>query len=175
MHHEITQPMDRRKPVGIFVCSLFEMFLPGMEWFRDVIFYTIKQCPQHRFYILTKFPQNIDRPMPDNVWLGVSITGPKDLWRADALRIKARAKLMFISMEPLLEQFTLADIETLKWIDWVILGRLTQHGKKYDPSCIYLTALAHALGYTNKTPIFMKDNLRSIWGSDLIQEMPEGK
>lgn len=173
---------NAKKPRGIFLCSTFELFHPitaektifdkRTTW-RDAIFTTIKDSPQHRFYILTKFPQNIDRPMPANVFLGVSVTGPMDLWRVDALK-SAKANLKFISMEPMLENLTITDAEMMKFADWVILGKLTQHGKRYDPCSTYLACLVHALSVKNKTPIFMKDNLRSIWGEgNLIQELPK--
>jgi len=170
----------------IFVCSTFELFHPitntllfplteGSDMtYRDMVFSIIKDNPQHTFQILTKFPQNIDRPMPSNVWLGVSITEPKEM----APRIKnlyqARAKLKFISFEPLL-----GDVGQFRFqgylggkADWIIVGRLTGHGHVFDPKDYWVESiLYHAKAFN--TPVFLKNNLKEIWGEPLIQEMPE--
>jgi len=122
----------------IFVCSTFELFHPMVkEKWRDEIFQIIKCNPQYTFQILTKLPQNIDRPMPDNVWLGLTITGEEDETDAErfyALVDKAKAKVKFISFEPLLGDIDEEILSELCHIHWVIIGRLTGYGKKHDPS-----------------------------------------
>ncbi len=87
-----------KKPSKIFLCSTHELFgdwIPK-DW-RDEIFETIEACPQHIFQILTKMPENIDRPMPDNVWLGVSVTNRNDVTAKIPLLFGADAKIHFIS------------------------------------------------------------------------------
>lgn len=171
---ELEQPIKRKKPTKIFVCSTFELFHPCTKSIRDAIFKTIESCPQHTFQILTKFPENIDRPMPDNVWLGVSITNPRELPKVGALN-RAKAELKFISFEPLLESID-PRWGLLRSIKWVIIGRLTGHGKKYDPTEIQLNTMFTRIRATVwSPPIFLKDNLKSIWGENLIQEMPGEK
>ena len=156
------------KPKKIFVCSTIELFHPKIQKeFRDVIFKTISSCPQDTFQILTKFPQNIDRPMPDNVWLGVSITNNMNLWRWPYINENIKAKIKFVSHEPILGEMLLFP----KHCDWFILGRLTGHGKKYDPKPEYITEILR-WGREKGIPIFMKNNLKEIWGSNLIQEWP---
>lgn len=142
-----------------------------MSVVRNRIFETIESCPHHRFYILTKFPENIDRPMPHNVWLGITITGRDDLWRINYLG-KAKAKLKFISFEPLLD-FALNRFYRFNWFDWVIVGRLTGYGRKYDPKKFWLRSIFYECKDFKGIPIFLKDNLKGIWGESLIQEMPE--
>ena len=164
------------KPRKIFVCSTIEMFHPEIpKKYRDEVFHMIESCPQDTFQILTKLPENIDRKMPDNVWLGVTVTGePREMDR-DKLDffgdIKARIK--FISYEPILGY---VPFETTDEFDWLILGRLTGYGKKFDHR-VYsnmdfieeLVKISQAEG----TKIFMKDNLKEIWCGKLIQEFPE--
>lgn len=171
---ELRAPMKRKKPAGIFVCSTFELFFHKYSFFRSEIFRTIGACPQHRFYILTKFPQNIDGPLPYNVWLGISITGntTEDFDRAVSFGLKKRrAKIQFVSYEPLLGR----PIQNIPNADWIIIGKLTKHGKEFDPKRevireLYLNAKA------NNRKVFMKNNLKSIWGRPgLIQEMPGDK
>ena len=174
--HRLDKIQKRKKSAGIFMCSTFEIFHPvtntSVPWnpyttWRDVIFRTMANCPQHRFYILTKYPQNIDRPMPDNVYLGVSITKNEDIWRRNRL-VTSNAKIKFISFEPLLEDL---DFYLYQKIDWIIIGRLTQHGYKHDPKLRWITKIVrNCADYGVK--VFLKDNLKPIWGNNLIQQLP---
>ena len=155
----------------IFVCSTFEIFHPSVkaEW-RNWIFDIIEYYPQHTFQILTKMPENIDRPMPDNVWLGVSITGAGDQERMAYLSgIKAKTK--FISWEPLLANPLPPGWRIPKCVNWVIVGRLTGHGKKHDPK-IDLIADLIIKAHIKNVPIFLKNNLKEIWYGKLIQGFP---
>lgn len=164
----------------IFICSTFELFHPCIhkEW-RDAIFRAIKEHPQHTFQILTKFPQNIDRPMPDNVWLGVSVDEPIKQIRISELK-KKKARIKFVSFEPMLGRmndiFFPKDELYLEFkledLDWIIIGRLTGHGNKYDPQKIWIQEIVNKAKELN-IPIFLKNNLKSIVGENLIQEMPE--
>jgi protein gp37 len=54
----------------------------------------------------------------DNIWLGVSICTPDELWKADELR-KIPAAVRYISLEPLLED--MGEIN-LNGISWIIVG-----------------------------------------------------
>ena len=163
--------MYRIHPSRIFICSTIEMFHPKVEtaW-RDKIFYTIEKFPEHTFIILTKRPENIDRPMPDNIYLGVSVTGPDNLWRWFNIDQLQKARIKFISFEPILEPFPKHELgyQMLK-ADWVIAGRLTGHGHQHDPS---ISTLKNIIGMSNAA-IFLKNNLKDIWGEPLVQEYPE--
>ena len=99
---ELCKPYSLKKPSKIFVCSTFELFHPTVKWMRNAIFTVIKENPRHTFQVLTKMPENIDRPMPHNVWLGVTITGIGDLNLYTF--IDGLAKITFISYEPLLSK-----------------------------------------------------------------------
>lgn len=166
---ECAKPLHLKKPSKIFVCSTFELFHPVIsDRQRELIFRVIKKCPQHTFQILTKFPQNIDRAMPDNVHLGVSITNEGDLlktWRAG----RREAKVHFISIEPMLEHIDPANLYYK--IKWIIIGRLTGFGNEYNPKKEWIEDWVKYADW-HDVPIFLKNNLKSIWGKDLIQEFP---
>lgn len=117
--------------------------------------------------------QNIDRVMPENVWLGVSITsGDTDMWRLIEL-MKHKAKIRFVSFEPLLYPILFHGVQHIySQLNWVIIGKLTQHGKKYDPAKWSIKRIVDYSKYYG-IPVFLKDNLKGIWGEPLIQEMPE--
>ena len=154
----------------VFVCSTIEIFHPVIKpiW-RRVIFKIIRENPHLIFQILTKMPDNIDRPMPDNVWLGVTVTCSGNMWRRYEMFDKAEAKVKFVSHEPILGHSGL--FSSYK-CGWVILGRLTGHGKKRDPSREYLQKYVD-WGKKYGVPIFLKNNLKEIWGENPIQEFPE--
>lgn len=188
MHFEkdglkIIYDLKKRKPSKIFVCSTFELFHPitntllfpltdGSDiTYRSMVFKIIEDCPQHTFQILTKFPQNIDCPMPDNVHLGVTITGNKDIPRVKKL-LKKQATVRFVSIEPFLNPIYVLSSDFLRKLDWIILGRLTGHGKKHDPPRRWLEGFEAFVRAMN-IPIFLKSNLKEIWGEPLIQEFPD--
>jgi protein gp37 len=152
----------------IFVCSTFDLFHPVADQWREEIFRVIKYREDNTFVILTKLPERIDRPMPPNVWLGVSVTGVSDDWqRIDTLKAH-QAKVRFVSYEPCLAGPILPK---LCGIDWLIVGRLTGHGKKYDPTPDNLDAIRRIFRY-EKRPLFEKSNLAGLVDGALVQEWP---
>lgn len=175
--YALRDPIAARPLSGkrVFVCSTFELFNPVADQWRDRIFPYIEGRPDVTFIVLTKRPERIDRVMPANVWLGVSVTGPGDMWRIEKM-FEAMAPTRFISFEPILGPvagFTdhLSGIKR-EMLQWVIFGRMTGHGHKHDPKGGWVKdALSAARFY--RLPIFMKNNLKSIWPGPLIQEFPE--
>ena len=173
---EFVQLDKLKKPSKIFVCSTFELFHPSVKKHIHWVFNAIEKNPQHTFQILTKFPRNIDRPMPDNVWLGTTVTNQGELYRITQME-KIKAKRRFVSFEPLLD-FINWDGFRLEFspLDWMIVGQLTGHGKKHEPKKYWINQIKFYAGYYG-IPLFMKNNLKEIWGEPLIQEFPnkEGK
>jgi len=156
----------------IFVCSTMEIFDPQIkkEW-RDTIFKIIECNRCFTFIILTKLPENIDRPMPENVWLGRTMTFLWDYSEDDVEKFKKiKARKKFLSIEPMLGGIRPGDLD-FKGIDWVICGRLTGHGKKIDPLNDWIKWAIEA-ARRDGCLIFLKNNLKEIWGVPLIQEMP---
>ena len=169
---ELRTPHDIKKPSKIFLCSTIELFHEEISpvW-RDHIFNVIRANPQHTFQILTKLPQNIDRPMPDNVWLGVTVEDSFRIERTYEL-IKKKARVKFVSFEPFLGMITYDELDHLQLFQWIIVGRLTGHGKDYDPARWWVAEIED-VAKKYKIPLFLKDNLREIWGESLIQEFPK--
>ncbi|GAG25363.1 unnamed protein product [marine sediment metagenome] len=168
---ELYEPAKLKKPSKIFVCSTIELFHPEVKFNTGAIFNVIKENPQHTFQILTKFPQNIDRPMPNNVWLGITITGNnhEDFLRASEFGFRKRkAKIQFVSYEPLFEE----PVQNIPHVDWIIIGRLTGHGKRFDPRLEWIKKIVRSCA-DNGTRVFLKNNLKEIWGEPLIQEFPD--
>ena len=165
-------------PVGskIFLCSTMELFHPLIkkEW-RDLIFEIIEKNKKYIWIILTKLPENINRPMPENVWLGVTVTSKIDEDRLRFLKwIEVKTK--FVSFEPLFGDVAMKGWNIFPVLDyrlsWVIIGRLTGFGNKWNPTKANIKCILDVIK-EQKIPVFMKDNLRPIMGDKLIQQWPE--
>lgn len=121
----LKQPLERRKPTIWFVNSMSDLFHKDIpDAYIDRVFDVITSTPQHTYQILTKRAERLrlyfsTRPVPRNVWLGVSVENRKHgKPRIDDLRV-VRAGIRFLSIEPLLEH--LGDLN-LTAIHWVIVG-----------------------------------------------------
>ena len=160
---------------------------------------TIRACPQHRFYLLTKQDQNLVKfnPLPDNCWVGVTATNSIMAYDAVSHLRGIKAKVKYISCEPLLEDFRDNSrgmpSHLALFVDWVIIGACTgtredmlelikqyqgltlmPFGKKWtaQPKLEWVTEI---IGAADKAGIavFLKDNLLKIYPELLKrQEMP---
>jgi protein gp37 len=118
------RPYKIKEPSLIFTCSFSDFFHKEADKIRHECWEIIKNTPQHQYQILTKRPERILECLPPdwgngylNVWLGVSIESEKYLFRWEKLK-KIPAKIKFVSIEPLLENFTKFPDNP----DWVIIG-----------------------------------------------------
>ena len=127
-------PLKRKKPTVFFVNSMSDIFHEDMPVeYLDRIFEVIENSPYHTYQILTKRADRMydyfsKRPVPSNVWLGVTVENKQQgLPRIDKLR-HLKAKVLFLSVEPLLEDLGKINLEN---IDWVIVGG--ESGNKARP------------------------------------------
>lgn len=134
MPSRLSQPMNRKKPTMYFVNSMSDLFHEDIpDDYLDQIFKVIRQTPRHTYQILTKRAVRmreyfIDRTVPDNVWLGVTVEDREyGIPRIDELR-HIPAKIRFLSVEPLLEHLGSIDLSN---IHWVIVGG--ESGSKARP------------------------------------------
>lgn len=130
----LTQPLRRRKPTVYFVNSMSDLFQEGVPFdFIDRVMHVIASTPHHTYQILTKRAERMreyfqGRVVPDNAWLGVSVEDRKyGVPRIAELR-QIEAKTRFLSVEPLLEDVAVVN---LQGIHWVIVGG--ESGKKARP------------------------------------------
>ncbi len=154
----IHKPKDKKKPARIFTISMGDAFSPGADpdWFNQVVT-VIRECPRHTFIVLTKRPDRIpDEEYPDNLWLGVSVTGERDLWRMDELlKPGISAPIKFVSVEPYLSRID--SIETLDPLSWIIIGGLTGM-QPFQPPREWVDPIINRAREQGK-PVFLKDNL----------------
>jgi len=178
--------MEHAKPKGVFVCDMGELFgdwIPE-EWVKLIMTRIGFWCKQHRFYLLTKQPQNLAKwsPFPDNCWVGVTATD--DLGYGLAIKHLAEidATVKFISFEPLLESPAVVNLTHGEVVKWVIIGACTgtlnslkytammypelsllPHGKMWtlQPKIEWVQEIVKAADKAG-VAVFLKDNLQPV-------------
>ncbi len=167
-YKRLAEPLKISKPSKIFVCSVSDFWgSKVLPIWREEVYNVIKACPEHTFQILTKQPDNIndvDR-IPDNVWVGVSVSSYRDRVRPAILISKKLTNTTFISIEPILGSI---DTSYFLLTDWIILGGLTP---KPAHKSEWIKRFLRLKGQL-KIPIFMKNNLKPIWKGKLLREFP---
>jgi len=129
----LTVPYTWKSSKVVFVNSMSDLFHKDVpvEFIKQV-FRVMNENPQHIFQVLTKRADRLlelhkELKWTRNIWMGVSVENDKVIDRIDYLR-KTRAKVKFLSLEPLLGLLENLD---LKKIDWVIVGG--ESGSKARP------------------------------------------
>lgn len=171
----LKEPRSVKKPSKIFTCSMGEIFDQKSHYsWIELVFAEMKRNPQHIFQILTQCAEVLWQfSFPDNCHVGVTVTRNREAERIKHLldtKLNLRAKLVFTSFEPLLENVH-ADLHAL---DWIIIGAQTGTKKKtFEDSWVdQLVYEARIL----EIPVFMKDNLKKqgYKGPNWYQDFPKG-
>ena len=171
------QSLRGKKPMGIFTCDMSDLFGIGVpEMWQAKVFGFINLFPEHRFYLLTKQPQNLIKfsPFPDNCWVGVSATDDAMVTHAVVGLDYIDAKIKYLSLEPLLKwdmsKIDLAwTLETYK-INWLIIGAQTK--PTVYPKLEWVREIVEACDKA-EIPVFQKNNLKPLLGDNLRQELPQ--
>lgn len=159
-----------RKPRGIFVCDMGDLFGNGVpeSWTR-IVMEVIKSSPQDRFYLLTKQPQNLIKwsPFPSNCYIGVSETKLENICDTTEYLRRIQAKVRFISFEPLLDfnYITIAYLDKVlieNDIGWLIIGQQTPQTKATTPKVEWIMEIVEAADKA-QIPVFLKDNLDGLF------------
>jgi protein gp37 len=138
-------PLQWKEPKIIFTCSWSDWFIPGADKWRAEAWKIIRDTPQHTYQILTKRPELIRDRLPadwgdgyPNVWLGISAEDQENYMKRMADFIPVKAKVKFLSAEPLLGRIVLDSkinvgggiTNGIKHLNWVIIGGESGHGKE---------------------------------------------
>ncbi len=161
----VGQPFNHTKPRGIFTCDMSDLFGIGIpeEWTRQVVD-TIKVNPKHRFYLLTKQPQNLINysPFPDNCYIGFSADTKKRMVDGYTHLVNIEAKVKYISFEPLLERM---DVRSLSSVQWVIIG--AQSKPTIMPKIEWVREIVSACDKAG-IPVFLKNSLVPLTGPERL-------
>jgi len=199
--YRLSQPAKWSEQRTIFVCSMADLFgdwVPD-EWIKSV-FEACEAAPQHRFLFLTKNPGrycHLERagimPKGDNFWFGATFDhsnwpgpdGPHKIpGRPTTFALRGKMvhdagdfyypaypeKNRFVSFEPLLYDIG-AHIGSTG-AQWHIIGAET--GNRKGKVATQREWVEHIVEYSDKNhiPVFMKESLRDLMGSDFRQEFP---
>ncbi len=157
--HALKLPLKWKKPQTIFVNSMSDLFHKDIpEEFILKVFNVMNNAPWHTFQILTKRAERLvkvsDRLVwGKNIWMGVSVENADYIYRIDNLR-KTKAKVKFISFEPLINKIEMVN---LQGVDWVIVGGESGPKARYM-SLEWVTNLRDQC-LAQKVPFFFKQ-----WG-----------
>lgn len=135
--HMLELPLQWKRPQTIFVNSMSDLFHKDVpEEYIQRVFDVMRRASWHRFQVLTKRSDRLAAvdaclDWPPNVWMGVSVENADYCDRVDHLRT-TRARVKFLSLEPLLGPLPNLD---LRRIDWVIVGGESGPGARpMDPA-----------------------------------------
>lgn len=189
--YRLEEPLKKRKGQNIFVGSMADLFGQWVptKWIVEVLD-ICREAPQHNYLFLTKFPERyveLDHlallPHEENFWYGATITNAKQMKRAaDSIGQLRQEVRSFFSMEPLMEDVARSEAWEMSYngayANWIIIGAMTGPGSESQQPCRewverIVDDAKNELSPFYPIPVFMKDNLRKVWGRDLIQEFPE--
>ena len=154
-----------QKPSKIFVGSTMELFGEWVDAFwLDSIFRSVKDNPQHTFIFLTKCPQNLPKEFPDNCWAGVSATNMSMADKGVRCLYKIKAKVKFLSLEPLLSWQHSSFLRFPNFLNWVIIGAQTPYSSKTAPKIEWVREIIEACDKAG-IPVFEKNNLVPLFNA----------
>lgn len=178
-------PEKREIPSTVFVSSMGDLFGAWVPdtWIKDV-FNACSRAPWHTYLFLTRNPKRYtemkkDLPSGNNFWYGATATNAEQMGKAaDAIGDLPATAKTFLSIEPMMEDITASpgwEISMSRvnvyYFNWLIIGGMTGGRKDQKPKREWVEKIVDfACGH--HIPVFMKKNLASTWGDDLIQEFP---
>lgn len=187
----LESPKRKNTALKIFLGSMADIFSVNVPDEQiQAILDVIKATPQHTYQLLTKVPlRSKDFDFPDNVWLGASM--PPDFMRSKALSqyqkekmlertfealALAKAKVKWISYEPLSWDVSGITSQNKGVIQWAVIGAASNGRNYYPPSEAIFVALRDEL-ISQNVAIFYKGNLSSLTMTkdDWKEEFPIAK
>lgn len=166
-HHDKVEAIYNLPGKGkrVFLDSMGDWFSPGVEadWIETVMD-AVRCKPEHTFLVLTKRPAWIAsylaiEDIPDNLWIGTSITCKADNRRLVDLCRGLEGVHKFVSFEPLLGPVGRPQLYEMG-IEWVIIGAETgNRAAKVIPKEEWVKEIFLSWPEDKHFPVFMKDNL----------------
>lgn len=174
--NRLKEPLKLKESAGIFLDSMSDLM---GHWVPDEEIHQVleicREAHWHTFFLLTKnAPRLLDFEFPDNVWVGVS--SPPDwmfgkrlsrqqqtrmLHRTLKVLSEVKAKVRWISAEPL--SWDCADIfaEHPHAVQWVVIGAASNGPTEYPPDPATVASLLTVLD-EQSIPVFYKGNMHTL-------------
>ena len=158
------------------MADLFGPWVPD-EWIARV-FEACKAAPWHNYMFLTKYPERYaalanagklpritDCP---NFWYGTTVTKAGDMAFTPSVTFNT-----FLSIEPISGSLD-AGLGSFGGARWIIVGAETGNRKgKIAPERAWIENIIEAAAITHASVLLKDSNeLRAVWGDDLIQDFP---
>lgn len=176
----LDEPLRVKTPSKIFVCSMSDLF--GYWVDSDQIKAVLDMCnraPQHTFQLLTKNPVRAKEfDLPENVWVGASM--PPDFMWGKELSERQKHRLLATTLKTLGElksakkaKITWMSAEPLSWnispllkayegaIDWCVIGAASNGNKYYPPREADFRSTLEELDRQGVV-LFYKGNMKSL-------------
>lgn len=193
--YKLEEPQKWKKPRTIFVCSMADLFgvwVPD-SWIEEVV-KACEEAPQHRYLFLTKNPSRynkIDKLVhwPSFEETSIEMSRPLMMLGASAtnnsqMQAAYDSDAYWVSIEPIhdeiLPEWFISSSGSLhsneykefsRW-EWVVIGAETGNSKnRVRPKKEWIDDIVRVCKEYG-TPVFMKESLRELMGSDFIQEFP---
>jgi len=172
----LDEPLKLKTPARIFVGSMADVFghwVPNEE--IEAVLDMCRRAHWHTFQMLTKNPVRVQHfDIPDNVWIGAS-TPPTFMWgkrlsieqqrrmleRTFESLSKVKAKVRWISAEPLAFDFSDLFEKYHGVISWVVIGAASSGPKYFPPRESDVRALLDVAD-KHGIRIFFKGNMKSL-------------
>jgi protein gp37 len=170
---ELRNIEKHQNPCGIFIDSMSDLFGATVkkEWIDEVL-KTVRKCPQHIFFSLTKNPVRFKEfDLPENLFCGISSPPTfmygKELTPQQQLETfrtwirmlgRSTATVRWISFEPLSFDVTDAIDEYWESFHWAVIGAASDASKHYQPDRVVFSRAVERLDAHN-IPIFFKGNI----------------
>lgn len=161
-----------RKPGVYFLTGMSDFYIWEKQWL-DKSFELLRESPKTVGIYLTKAPNKIKLDdVPNNAWMGVTITCKNDLWRLKSLKENIKCKNYHATFEPLFED--LGDID-LSNIRWIVIGTETGNCKgKIDAQKEWVDHLVEVARRYDCKIFFKEELVHKVMGEEnSIQELTD--
>jgi len=172
----LDEPLKLKTPAKIFCGSMADVFghwVPAEQ--IEAVLDVCRRAHWHTFQLLTKNPVRVQHfDIPDNVWIGAS-TPPTFMWgkrlsieqqrrmleRTFESLAKVKAKVRWISAEPLAFDFSDLFEKHHGVIQWVVIGAASSGQTYFPPRESDVRALLE-VAEKHGIAIFYKGNMKSL-------------
>lgn len=132
-------PLKWKRPRTIFVNSMSDLFHANVPApFIEEVFGVMVRANWHQYQVLTKRSERLVEldtrlPWASHIWMGVSVENHRFMKRIDDLR-RTRAKVKFLSLEPLLGPLHGLDLTGINWV--IVGGESGPRARPMDPAWV---------------------------------------
>ncbi|MBR3226823.1 MAG: DUF5131 family protein [Atopobiaceae bacterium] len=163
--------MENPKPHTWLLTGMSDLAGWEPEWVERT-FERMRAHPEHSFIFLTKRPERLDLPIvPDNAWVGVTVTRASELRRIDELCGRVRGGHLHVTFEPLFEDLGPIDFSR---VEWTVVGTETGRRRGKVDACPEWVASIARQARDHGVLVFMKEALEPIMGDEsMVQELPK--